>query len=88
MQGIGDVNTVCNGRKRQLNSLRVFNLHSRQTQRSLDRTCDRRIVEVVNGTQHPESGSGGMSSELRGIRARQRPARQGDRLRRELFSHL
>jgi len=54
VQGIGDVNTVCNGRKRQLNSLRVFNLHPGQTQRSLDRTSDGRIVEVVNGTQHPE----------------------------------
>ena len=54
MQGIGHVNSVCYGRKRQLDSRSVFDLHARQTQRSLDRACDGRIVEVVHGTQHPE----------------------------------
>jgi len=29
VKGVGDVNTVCNGRKRQLDSLRIFNLHPR-----------------------------------------------------------
>jgi hypothetical protein len=47
VEGIGDVNTVCNGRKRQLNSLRVvFNLHPGQTQRSLDRTSDGRATVI------------------------------------------
>jgi len=47
VQGVSDVNTICNGRKCQLDALSFFNLHPGQTQRSFDRMCDCRVVEVV-----------------------------------------
>ncbi len=54
VQGVSDVDAVCNCRKHPLDALCVFNLHSRQPHCSLDRPGDGNIVKVVHRTEHPE----------------------------------
>lgn len=50
MQGIGNINTVRNDRQRQLHSVGVFDVHSGQSERALDRLCDGVIIELVYRT--------------------------------------
>ncbi len=54
MQGVSDVDAICNGCQCALDLLCGFDMHSRQTAGSFDRACDGRIVEFIYRSEHPE----------------------------------
>jgi hypothetical protein len=54
MQRVGNIDTVCNSRKRYFDAFGVLDSHFRQPQRSFYRPCDGNVIEVVYRAQHPE----------------------------------